>query len=273
MATTNPTPSGDDDQSNGNDLGPRDPEDTDTLNNGTESNVDPFHNPDDDYNSASSIDRVPREIKQSGMTWSQKLRLFDIKYLRIEKTLERIQRMLSEELNEFSFFRVQDEVKTQLNELALLDQDIRVHGDGNSTRFLTFLSQDVMGNLQARLNEALEHLEDKFGQEAGQKSSSNSDSVGGDIKLPRITIPTFNGNYTEWQTFYDLFTRLIHNNQKLSDAVKMQYLMSSLTGEANRLLSHFTSKAENYKLAWELLANKYRNKIVLSNVLLNLIKM
>lgn len=41
-------------------------------------------------------------------------------------------------------------------------------------------------------------------------------SINNEIKLPTIQLPTFNGKYEEWQTFYDLFSSIIHNNNCLS---------------------------------------------------------
>ncbi|CAF4927814.1 unnamed protein product [Pieris macdunnoughi] len=32
------------------------------------------------------------------------------------------------------------------------------------------------------------------------------------LRLPKISIPVFSGNYSDWQTFKDLFESLIHNN-------------------------------------------------------------
>lgn len=48
-----------------------------------------------------------------------------------------------------------------------------------------------------------------------------------EVKLPRIQLPNFKGNYEEWQTFYDMFLSLIHNNGALSAVQKLHYLKSS----------------------------------------------
>lgn len=44
------------------------------------------------------------------------------------------------------------------------------------------------------------------------------------IKLPAIEIPKFNGNLNNWSSFFDLFSRTIHQNATLNDAQRMQYL-------------------------------------------------
>ncbi|XP_047022485.1 uncharacterized protein LOC124631893 [Helicoverpa zea] len=81
-----------------------------------------------------------------------------------------------------------------------------------------------------------------------------------EIKLPRINIPTFSGKYDEWQTFYDLFTTLIHKNTKLSPVHKLHYLKSSLKGEPEVILRNYTTTNANYTDAWNELILRYNNK-------------
>ncbi|XP_013147507.1 PREDICTED: uncharacterized protein LOC106110289, partial [Papilio polytes] len=56
----------------------------------------------------------------------------------------------------------------------------------------------------------LKELQDKFTEK--HKYESNTMPCN-EVKLPRIQLPTFSGNYEEWQTFYDMFVSLIHNNE------------------------------------------------------------
>lgn len=37
------------------------------------------------------------------------------------------------------------------------------------------------------------------------------------LRLPKINLPNFSGNYEHWKPFHDLFSSLIHNNNSLSD--------------------------------------------------------
>ncbi|CAB3238247.1 unnamed protein product [Arctia plantaginis] len=85
-------------------------------------------------------------------------------------------------------------------------------------------------------------------------------STKSDVKLPRIQIPKFSGRYEEWQSFYDLFSSLIHNNKSLSPVQKLQYLKSNLSGEPEVLLRNFTTTNANYDEAWNELEKRYNNK-------------
>ncbi|CAG9133832.1 unnamed protein product [Plutella xylostella] len=80
---------------------------------------------------------------------------------------------------------------------------------------------------------------------------------------PKLEIPVFTGNYTQWPTFHDLFTEAIHNNSTLSKAQKMQHLKGKLKGEAERLIQHLHIAAENYDTAWEILLHRFSNHQIL----------
>lgn len=81
-----------------------------------------------------------------------------------------------------------------------------------------------------------------------------------EVKLPRIQLPTFSGNYVEWQTFYDMFLSLIHNNHNLSAVQKLHYLKSNLSGEPQSLLRNFSTTDSNYDEAWKQLVKRYNNR-------------
>ena len=57
------------------------------------------------------------------------------------------------------------------------------------------------------------------------------------VKLPPISLPTFDGKCEQWVPFYDTFKYLIHFDTSLSDTQKLFYLKSSLKGEAAGILS------------------------------------
>lgn len=80
---------------------------------------------------------------------------------------------------------------------------------------------------------------------------------------PVLEIPTFTGKYTQWPTFFDLFSESIHNNSFLSKAQKMQHLKGRVKGEAERLIQHLNISSENYDVAWDILTHRYNNPQVL----------
>lgn len=80
------------------------------------------------------------------------------------------------------------------------------------------------------------------------------------IKLPAINLPTFDGTFSAWRSFYDYFTSIIHSNSDLNNIQKLTYLKSSLKGEPFNLVATLETIDSNYILAWELLKKRYDNK-------------
>lgn len=83
------------------------------------------------------------------------------------------------------------------------------------------------------------------------------------IKLPTINLPTFDGSYDKWLCFYDNFKSIIHDNNEVKPVQKLQYLRSSLEGDAAQVIDSLSTSAENYEIAWTLLVERYDNKRVI----------
>lgn len=78
-----------------------------------------------------------------------------------------------------------------------------------------------------------------------------------DIRLPPLTLPSFSGDYSDWTSFLDIFSSSVNANTNLSDSQKLQYLKSSLKGEALSLIQHFAITNANYGEAWEKLKARF----------------
>ncbi|CAG5020887.1 unnamed protein product [Parnassius apollo] len=89
------------------------------------------------------------------------------------------------------------------------------------------------------------------------------------IRLPPIDIPVFNGDIKTWPFFFSSFQNNIHNNPSLSDAEKLYYLISKLSGRAQSICSGFTPTANNYLLIFETLKTKYEDRRMLASQYLN----
>jgi len=86
------------------------------------------------------------------------------------------------------------------------------------------------------------------------------------VKLAALQIPQFSGAYTDWASFHDIFSALVHKNEPLSDVQKFFYLRSSLSEDAENVINCLQTTADNYKVARESLTERYDNKKVLVQV-------
>lgn len=84
------------------------------------------------------------------------------------------------------------------------------------------------------------------------------------VKLPKLTLPTFDGNLKNWSTFRDMFDSLIHKNSYISNVEKFQYLVSSLSGVPLNIVSALPISHDNYAVAYDLLVKRYQNKRALA---------
>ncbi|XP_037930629.1 uncharacterized protein LOC119665480 [Teleopsis dalmanni] len=86
--------------------------------------------------------------------------------------------------------------------------------------------------------------------------------------VPRIKIPSFDGNYLHWYAFKDLFTSVVSNNVALSNTQKLQYLKDALVLDAQHALDNITTTDAHWAVAWNLLVRKYENKRIILNAYL-----
>lgn len=96
-------------------------------------------------------------------------------------------------------------------------------------------------------------------------SSSTTDSVNQSLvvdkrKLPTLNLPTFNGSYESWLGFHDLFKSLVDEDRNTSEIEKFYHLKGCLRDEAADVIAALELSAENYKVAWELLKDRYDNR-------------
>jgi hypothetical protein len=95
-------------------------------------------------------------------------------------------------------------------------------------------------------------------------SINSSSSTCSNLRLPKLSLRTFDGNFSEWTSFIQFFDNAIHSRPELARIEKFQYLISSLTGEPLNLVKAITLSEENYPIAYSALVDRYENKRKLS---------
>ena len=78
------------------------------------------------------------------------------------------------------------------------------------------------------------------------------------VKLPKISIPLFDGNILNWGNFWEQFEVAIHSREQLMDAEKLVYLKDCLKeGPARHVIGGLSQTSENYKEAITCLQERY----------------
>ena len=79
------------------------------------------------------------------------------------------------------------------------------------------------------------------------------------MRLPKLSIKPFNGDITQWITFWDSFRSAIHENPTLLDIDMFNYLRSLLERSARESIAGLTLTAPNYKEAVSILEKRFGN--------------
>ena len=80
------------------------------------------------------------------------------------------------------------------------------------------------------------------------------------IKLPKLTIQSFDEDVTLWMPFWDSYDSAIHQNPSLSEVDKFNYLRSLLRGTAREAVSGLILTTANYQEAIDILKRRFGNK-------------
>ena len=89
-------------------------------------------------------------------------------------------------------------------------------------------------------------------------AAPSSDSL--TTKLPKPTVPSFGGEYTQWVSFGDEFTTLVDSKVDKANVEKLSYLKLSLNDDAAQILSSLLVTDANYDIAKRKLEKRFNNK-------------
>lgn len=132
----------------------------------------------------------------------------------------------------------------------------------SSTKESDSQSQNALQRLLEQQRSFLETLSNKQNDSqidltSFTQSLAHSEST---VKLPKINIEPFDGNYNNWPNFFDLYNSTVHSKPNLADVCKFQILKGLLRGSAAELLEGMNITDDNYKLAYNKLKDRYDKK-------------
>ncbi|XP_063417007.1 uncharacterized protein LOC134699325 [Mytilus trossulus] len=84
-----------------------------------------------------------------------------------------------------------------------------------------------------------------------------SSAISSNHRLPKLTLPTFNGNILEWPSFWDSYESAVHYNPTLTDVQKFNYLNAQLENEAAQTIAGFSLTNANYAEAVNVLIERF----------------
>ena len=87
--------------------------------------------------------------------------------------------------------------------------------------------------------------------------------------LPKLNLPTFDGDPKQWTPFWDLYSATVHDNEKLSPIQKLSYLRTLLKGSAASCIIGIRNTNDNYEVAINTLKERYNKPSFVRSLHLN----
>ncbi|XP_062540962.1 uncharacterized protein LOC134209004 [Armigeres subalbatus] len=160
-------------------------------------------------------------------------------------------------------------VKNRLLKIMKVVKNREISTNGQQTT-----SEDIIKQLAEQQAQLIRMMSTNMAAGGASTSSSIANRSAASIplselRLPQMNLPTFSGDYLEWQSFSDLFDSMVHQNVSLKDSQKLYFLKTNLDGEAASLISHLKIEDANYQTALEKLKSRYNKPREIANKHIN----
>ncbi|XP_065678959.1 uncharacterized protein LOC136093693 [Hydra vulgaris] len=204
--------------------------------------------------------RVTKEEPNQNRRSKRRIRTVNIKLLNklFEKSLEIINN--TDDENQFSNLNdLKDTLNEKYNKVIQLDEEITLLIEDEdelenevepSTEFNLVFKNEI-----SKINKELKKFDIKT-----DCNSTFSNFKNKTVKLPVLKLDNFDGEPEKWTSFIENFECAIDMNNDLSGIQKMTYLRNLLKGSALSSISGLSLSNENYKVALDILKERYENK-------------
>ena len=108
---------------------------------------------------------------------------------------------------------------------------------------------DIELKMKAEMEQKRLELEKQFGVPVTRHTPT--------IKLPKLELQKFDGNFLRWQEFWDSFEASIHRNPNLQPVEKFNYLRAELEVDAIEVISRRELTKSNYEVTVNLLQGRF----------------
>ena len=152
---------------------------------------------------------------------------------------------------------LQERLERRLDDAQFLNAAIleKCSHDDNEMENEINLAEEFEERIQCQLK-AVERILSQFDEPDAALAAaiaapavSTPSTITSTIKMPKLNLPKFNGNYKEWIPFHEQFFASVDRNTTLPGIQKFNYLKSSLTGEPLKLVAHWALSNSNYPIA------------------------
>ena len=147
----------------------------------------------------------------------------------------------------------QEEVSDYKKDLATVYNDLISHDIDESDELSVAHSA-----LEIELSEVASKLKGLLAPAPGYTPGTHTVSDTTGVRLPKLDVPTFDGNIIHWTQFWEQFTISVHDRKNLSNAEKIVYLQHALKdGSARSAIEGLSNSGDNYDEAVKCLKSRF----------------
>ena len=159
----------------------------------------------------------------------------------------------------FKQFRLR--IKEELESIRRLDEEI-INLLEDDLEILTDLKH--AGEFRDKVTEVLLQIEEYLSKPVDLQKITPRETAAAS-KLPKLKLKRFNGEVTQWQTFWDTYKSAIHSDMSMNIITKFSYLRDLLEGSAAAAIAGLTTTEANYESAIDLLQKRFGDSQVIIN--------
>ena len=112
--------------------------------------------------------------------------------------------------------------------------------------------------LELELSEVASRVKGLLTVPTRETPSASALSDGPGVRLPKLDVPTFDGDIIHWKQFWDQFTVSVHERTNISNAEKIVYLQHALKdGSAKNAIEGLSHSGDNYEEAVKCLEARF----------------
>ena len=153
-----------------------------------------------------------------------------------------------------------EKLGTDADSVCLLHQhQEQLAGDINSSLLSLNLGDgDKLTLLQTEIEQAIFNCSLNVKKALRSRDGEPSAGDGKGVRLPKLEVPTFDGDILNWKAFWEQFSISVHNRPNLSDSEKLVYLQHALkAGSAKHTIEGLSRTGDCYTEAVECLQARY----------------
>ena len=144
----------------------------------------------------------------------------------------------------------EERIKSIDADLQIIKRDMLLLGDYKSLAEKATALEEASFEIRVAIKRRLKNL--------NAESSRSKDTELSEVKLPKVSVPTFDGKVLNWKNFWEQFDVTIHSKTALSDTAKLMYLQDALKdGPARFVIQGLTRTSESYEEAIKCLKERY----------------